>query len=326
MITNHKPPALTGIFEEQAAAFLEFKRSIGYKYSSEAKVLSRFCRFSCNYLLEDVSLPRKLVEAWIAPLAGEAAKSRSHRMSCVRQFALYLIKNGYTAYVLPEQKNWNRTSFTPYIFTKQEIGEILRAADRTLPCEQSRNMHLALPVIFRILYGCGLRVSEALKLQYRDVDLSLGILTIRDAKFGKDRLIPMSASLVQACTCYSEKIWWNNDSEYFFMAPDRTMISPNTVYQRFRRYLEVSGISHGGKNHGPRLHDVRHTFSVHVLQQWIRDGNDLTAMLPILSTYLGHKSLKATASYLRLTAEVYPELMADVEAVCAYVIPNGGDQ
>lgn len=88
----------------------------------------------------------------------------------------------------------------------------------------------------------------------------------------------------------------------------------------------MSGISHGGKNHGPRLHDVRHTFSVHVLQQWIREGNDLTAMFPILSTYLGHKSLKATASYLRLTAEVYPALMADVEAVCAYVIPNGGDQ
>lgn len=73
------------------------------------------------------------------------------------------------------------------------------------------------------------------------------------------------------------------------------MISPMTVYQRYRRYLEVAGISHGGKGQGPRLHDIRHTFAVHVLQKWIKEEADLTAMLPILSTYMGHKTVRSTS-------------------------------
>jgi len=115
-------------------------------------------------------------------------------------------------------------------------------------------------------------------------------------------------SVKEACVAYAEKIWWEKDSDYFFLAPDRAMISPMTVYQRYRRYLEAAGISHGGKGQGPRLRDIRHTFAVHVLQKWIKEGEDLTAMLPILSTYMGHKTVRLTALYLRLTAEVYPEL------------------
>lgn len=126
----------------------------------------------------------------------------------------------------------------------------------------------------------------------------------------------------EACISYADKIWWEKDSDFFFLAPDKTMISPMTVYQRYRRYLEVAGISHGEKGQGPRLHDIRHTFAVHVLQKWIKEEADLTAMLPILSTYMGHKTVRSTAQYLRLTAEVYPDLMKRVEKSCAYVIPE----
>ena len=138
----------------------------------------------------------------------------------------------------------------------------------------------------------------------------------------RDRLIPMSESLTQACQKYADKIWWDKDTDYFFMAPDHTMISPNTIYGKFRVYLKVMGISHGGKGQGPRLHDLRHTFAVHVLQKWVTGGNDLTAMLPMLSTYMGHKSVSATSRYLRLTAEVYPELLSTIEEKCAFVIPK----
>ncbi|VDN47332.1 conserved protein of unknown function [Petrocella atlantisensis] len=199
---------------------------------------------------------------------------------------------------------------------------MLQAVDETEPWEVAKNMHLALPVIFRILYGCGLRVSEVVHLKYKDVNLEDGILTIREAKTDKDRLIPLSDSVNQSCIDYAEKIWWEKDNEYFFLAPDRTMISTMTVYQRYRRYLDAAGISHGGKGKGPRLHDIRHTFAVHVLQKWIENEVDLSAMLPILSTYMGHTSVRATAKYLRLTAEVYPDLIKRVESSCAFVIPE----
>jgi integrase len=85
-----------------------------------------------------------------------------------------------------------------------------------------------------------------------------------------------------------------------------------------------AGIPYGGKGNGPRLHDLRHTFAVHTLQQWVKQGEDLTAMLPVLSVFMGHKSMRSTSQYLRLTAEVYPDVVRQVEETCAYVIPGGG--
>lgn len=118
------------------------------------------------------------------------------------------------------------------------------------------------------------------------------------------------------CDCLSsvqhQNVSFNLQTEAAINLPDN----------RYRRYLEVAGISHGGKGQGPRLHDIRHTFAVHVLQKWIKEEADLSAMLPILSTYMGHKSVRSTAQYLRLTAEVYPDLMKKVEKSCAYVIPE----
>jgi len=91
------------------------------------------------------------------------------------------------------------------------------------------------------------------------VNLENGILTIREAKFGKDRLIPVSKSLLDRCRKYRETVIpWAMDDDFFFMAPDRTMLSPNTVYGRFRRILWDAGIPYGGKGHGPRLHDLRY--------------------------------------------------------------------
>ena len=170
-----------------------------------------------------------------------------------------------------------------------------RAVDETESRTVARDMHRSLPVIFRILYGCGLRVSEVLKLQYRDVNLNDGILTIREAKMDRDRLIPLSDSVKAACVSCAENIWWERDTDLFFPASDRTMISPMTIYQRFRRYLMKAGISHGGKGNGPRLHDIRHTFAVHVLQKWVAEGADLTAMMPILGVYMGHQGIRSTA-------------------------------
>lgn len=322
MTRIRKPPIMTSIFADVAKDFIKHKKSIGFKYENEQKCLSRFCRFSEEQNISEIEITRSLVESWIAPREDEASQSRSHRIICIRQFAIYLDSLGYDAYIVPKQKGLNHSSFVPYIFTHDQICSVIKAADKTEPREVAKNMHLALPVIFRILYGCGLRVSEVVSLKYKDVNLDDGILTIHEAKTDRERLIPLSDSVHEDCISYADKIWWERDSDYFFLAPDRTMISPMTIYQRYRRYLDVAGISHGGKGQGPRLHDIRHTFAVHVLQKWISEEADLTAMIPILSTYMGHKTVRSTAQYLRLTAEVYPDLMKKVESSCAYVIPE----
>lgn len=321
------PLTMTGIFAPLAYDFLEFKRAQGYKYRCEEKVLRRFCQFSEHYPLSQPALTRELVSDWIAFREGEAKKNRMHRITCVNQFGKYLKQQGYEVYASPPQKHWNTDSFTPYIFTHAEIEKIFRASDSVKPVAQSRDIHKALPVLIRMLYSCGLRVSEAVGLRCGDVDLEKGILTVREAKFGKDRLIPISSSLLGYCREYWKSVIpWAGNNDYFFMAPDWTMLSPNTVYGRFRRILWESGIPYGGKGNGPRLHDLRHTFAVHTLQKWVESGEDLTAMLPVLSVFMGHKSFGATSRYLRLTAEVYPQVVKQVEGTCAYAIPDGDGQ
>jgi len=318
------PIKMTGIFASLAEDFIAFKRAQGYKYYSEAKVLSRFCRFAEKYPIVAPTLTKELVTDWTSPREGEAKKSRMHRICCVNQFGKYLKQMGCEVYAAPPQSHWDTGSFTPYIFTHEEIEKLFQASDNIRPIPQSRNIHQALPVLIRLLYGCGLRISEAVGLKCRDVDLERGALIIRDGKNGRDRLIPLSDSLTELLRKYkNEAIPWASEDDFFFMAPDRTILSPNTVYGRFRRILWDGGIPYKGKGNGPRLHDIRHTFAVHTLQKWVETGEDLTAMLPVLSVFMGHKSFSATSRYLRLTAEVYPDVVRQVEHTCAYAIPGG---
>ena len=189
----------------------------------------------------------------------------------------------------------------------------------------SPQRHLILPLLFRILYGCGLRVSEALSLKEEDVDLDEGVLFIKKAKFGKERLVPLSHSVHERCREYAAAMerypaW--KDTTYFFPAPHGGRYSERTAYGHFRELLWKAGISHGGRGKGPRVHDLRHTYSVHCLRNWVRAGMDLTAAMPYLSTYLGHSGIRGTQHYLRLTAELYPDIVKSVEEKFAWVVPE----
>jgi integrase len=177
---------------------------------------------------------------------------------------------------------------------------------------------------FRLLYGCGLRVGELLQLVVGDVNLAEGVLTIRDGKFHKDRLVAIAPSLVTRLRAYDGAIaMGRRDRAYpFFPAPSGGHYTYTTLYHTFRLVLSIAGIAHGGRGAGPRLHDLRHTFAVHRLAAWYREGAELSARLPVLSTYMGHRSLHETDCYLRLTAELYPDLATRLEDAYGYLIPR----
>jgi integrase len=95
----------------------------------------------------------------------------------------------------------------------------------------------------------------------------------------------------------------------------------STAYMRFREYLWSAKIHHSA--HGPRVHDLRHTYCVHCLKRWVLEGKDLTNLLPYLSAYLGHADFRGTQYYLRLTADLYPDIIQKTEASLGYLIPEG---
>jgi integrase len=187
-------------------------------------------------------------------------------------------------------------------------------------------MPTTLPVLFRLLLGCGLRISEALNLTHSDVDLKSGLIIIRMSKFNKDRIVPLSASMQDILHAYSTKHHklTSNDSTLFFVHRDGRAIKADSIYMWYRKVLWAAGISHGGRGNGPRVHDFRHTFSVYSLKAMTDKGMDIYCALPVLSTYLGHASVSATGQYVRLTQDMFPEIVAKTSAIAAYVIPGGG--
>jgi len=228
----------------------------------------------------------------------------------LRRFSAFLHNHGIETPAMFHPLPRLAPSFTPYIFTREEVARLFTAVDNVRRNGCSPLASRVFPLLFRMLYCCGLRVSEACRIANKDVDLEHGILQILNAKGEKDRMVPMSESLWQLCAEYNATPALRAfGSDFFFPSVDGGHYANSTVYSRFRDFLWKAGISHGGRGNGPRLHDLRHTFAVHTLDDWAQAGKDLYVCLPILSTYLGHKSLLSTQQYLRLTPQAYPALL-----------------
>ncbi|MBC8390082.1 MAG: tyrosine-type recombinase/integrase [Actinobacteria bacterium] len=306
--------------KKMLSRFISYKRLQGYKYRSEEESLVRFIKFVEGFGLTENRLSKELVLEYSAKRPHETPRNHANRVSDLKQFVQYLNENGYPAHIPIVSKYLS--SFVPYIFTHDEISRILGAVDRLKP-NKRYNSAVVYPVLFRVLYGCGLRISEALNLKVGDVDLKKGVLTIRKSKYEKDRLVPMSESLNSICRRFYRRVHKNSsEDDYFFKNRDGSRRSMYTVYDRFREILWESGIPYCGKGKGPRLHDLRYGFCCHSLKEISDKGIDLYCALPVLSTYVGHSSVRATEKYLRLTKELYPDTVKRTEDITSYVYPE----
>jgi integrase/recombinase XerD len=307
----------------QMEQFVQEKRACGYRYDEATLILRRFDAFLSDHGLDRRELPRSLSWQWLAKQPHESANTQLCRISVIRQFAMYLCRLGYRVDVPDRALGTKRSSlFSPRILTHAEVRLLLDAVDRLRPHAWAPLRHLIMPEVFRLLYGCGFRVNEVLQLRVGDVDLGRGVLTVRGAKFGKDRLVPPAVPLVQRLQQFSAAIGPRPNEVYFFPSPRGGPCGPGLVYRTFRELLLRCRIGHGGRGRGPRIHDLRHTFAVHTLLRWYREGADIEAKLPVLATYLGHVSVEGTQDYLHLTAELFPEIVVRDNEGFGDVIPR----
>lgn len=311
--------------------FIQEKRACGYKYDEASCVLKRLDSFLCNTTLKQIALPEKLILQWALKQSSEQASTHQRRICFIRQLARFMVRLGYPAYIVPGRFGTLRSgAFSPYIFTREEIRKLIHAADQIKPIPNSSMRHLILPEILRLLYGCGFRLNEVLNLRVSDVDLKQGVITVREAKLGKDRLVPPALDVVERLRIYAERLEKESlekrtEDSFFFPSPTQTAWSMSGIYFLFRKLLYQCGMPHGGRGKGPRVHDLRHTFAVHRLIQWHEEGADLNAKMPLLIAYLGHQDFTGTQKYLHLTAELFPNLTACMNKKFGDVIPSGGD-
>ena len=312
------------------AGLVAEKRALGYKYVSEERALARFLTFCASEFPGLETVTRASVQRWIAVARGRAVKPATVNtlIAPVRELARWLARRGVEAYVLPAGVLEKPARYVPHIYTDQELAALFEQTDRCHYCSEVPYRHLVMPVLFRTIYACGLRCSEARLLRVDDVDIENGVLQIRDAKGGKDRQLPVSEPLRERLAGYYATLAGQPGWEWFF--PGATPGVPLTlgnVNRNFRRFLWQARIPHGGCGHGPRVHDLRHTAAVNNLRAWFVGGENVDALLPVLQTYLGHSSIGDTAYYLHLTAESYPDITARVKQTLGDIVPSttGGD-
>lgn len=304
-------------------AFLNEKKMIGFKYNSQTRELEHFDTYYYYSGYTGIRLTRSMLDTFIY---REFEKPSTHykKEILMKDFACFLQKRGYSVYVPPiKTRPTKRSSHIPYIFTKKELECFFTAID-SYPITKTNNRNIIDPVLFRLLYGTGLRLSEALNLEIKDVNLEDGILTIRHAKNNKDRLVPMAKSLTDRMVSMAESIHrFSEKTSFFFPNTKGNIIDQSTIYTRFRDYLLMADITH--TKAGPRVHDLRHNFSVKCLKKWVLSGEDITNIMPYLAAYLGHSDFRGTQYYLRLTADLYPDIISKTEAEFGYVIPKGDE-
>ncbi len=323
MKNREKQFVFTGPYKDYCPRYVSYKKGIGFSFGESSFYLLRHMDDSFKkYNLAVPILTKNMVEDFVSRRNGEAVKTQHMRMSLIRQFALFMNRIGFTFYVHPYELIPMAKTFTPYIFTYDEIDRIMNIVDHLPYIPQTKNYHQIYPMLFRMLYGCGLRINEALSLDKSDVDLVNGILTIKNAKNSMSRLIPMSWSLTNYCKRYVDNMGFDMFREgYFYPSRDGGKYNRTPVYVKLKEFMRRAGTFLEGSA-VPRVHDLRHTYAVHALEKMINDGQDVYCTLPILSAYLGHSCIESTEKYLRLTKEAYCSIIDATTPLYKNVFPK----
>ena len=289
---------------------VELRQSLGYNDKGVISHLVHFDRFLVARRWRRKTLTRELVEDWASSDGPLKPSSRAKRLHAMRILGRFIAQTHPKTYV--PGRTWGPrqgSGFRPHIYSDVELRALFAEATRLTPRGSLRPKTYF--TLLALLYCTGLRISEALALKLSDVDLDEGILVVRESKFHKSRAVPLHYTSVQALRDYRHSRDARGDSvdrdASFFVNERRRPLNYPVVCSTFLDIARRSGIRKGAGVRGPRIHDLRHSFAVHRLLAWYRDGGDVQARLPLLATYLGHVSIVSTQVYLEITAELLQE-------------------
>ena len=284
--------------------YIQHKRDAGMRFDSPAQILRSFLRHC-----DDIDLHRITVHQVTAFLDGLGVRPSTwsgKRGTLHAFFAYWGARGRLKNSPLPPSAPKTAQSFVPYIYSRSDLCALLNAVPR---CQQHSDCVMSagtFRTLLLFLYGTGMRLGEALRLRLVDVDLMLALITIRDTKFYKSRLVPLGPDIEKVLQQYL-RLPGRRNQHYrpLFQTKSGNPIAAQVAGASFSRLRRIAGIERRDDSYfQPRLHDLRHTFAVHRLTEWYRQNADLQRLLPALSTYLGHVNLSATQRYLTMTPEL----------------------
>lgn len=301
------------IYAEELSSYYELRCSVLSISAQKHELcyLRRFDAFLCKKLSDRNGITEELVNEWVATLQGKRS-SIENTVVVIRQFLEYLQLFGERVFlpVVPKVSD----DYIPYLFSDDEISIIFEKADNVILRSKKADINLPaeFPVILRILYSCGTRIGETVRLKMCDVDLQNGILRMVNTKGDKHRLVPMSMEMTDIMKryCLAMGLVSGQEKWLFPSSRDDGHISDRAVKGCFERLLRDTGITPINREkyeRGPCLHCFRHVFAFKSFAQAEKAGRHLDDSIPYLSIYLGHAGLNETAKYLKFSNELFPE-------------------
>lgn len=299
---------MNGLFNSGLASSMEdmikYKESLGYSrvtYEPYFRMIDKFCS---EHYPQETTLTKELVLKWSQLHPRQHANGFRRRMISIRELGKYLNAVGIEAYIYPSEFLSKTQRFEPYIFTDHELKAFFNSADIFPWSRNAQYNHYVVPVIYRLIYTCGLRPGEVRNIKCTDVNLATGRIYIRESKSYKDRIVIMSKDMLLICNKYEETIesvFINR--EYFFTNSKGTIISKQLLINLFKRCCTNAAIICSQGNRKPRVYDLRHNYATRRFMEWLEEGRDLYTVLPYLSTYMGHYDFSQTSYYIHLIPE-----------------------
>lgn len=307
--------------------FIQAKRTNDLPYSSGEKILIKFDRMIAESFPHAVTITKEIVDAWISHNTHLHINTQIRMITPVRQLCRFMQSAGIDTYICPEHEPGRSIRYQPHLITEQELKAFFTELDRkSMKNKKNIALRLTLPVSFRLLYACGIRSGELIRLTCDDVNLDSGKLTIRKSKAHGMRIVMMSNDMTEVMRCYNSRIsLLYRDRKYFFhgftskngrLDQQKMQYHLNTIISRIPEF----------KNSAPpkmRVHDFRHLFALSCIRKWVKEKKELNALYPYLSTYMGHSSFEATDYYLHLSEECQTDISEAMKDVNDFLFGRG---
>ena len=290
--------------------YISYHKTLGERFRTDDKTLDTFV----HEIGENASLADVKAESVIKYLAGTTPTITTtwHRKYyALHGFYKYALSRGYAqASPLPLTIPKPPPPFVPYIYSVRELRALFDTCF-SYQKHKGRIEPYMIRTLLLLIYGTGLRLTEAISLTLADVDLTQALLTIRETKFYKTRIVPMGKQLTRILLDYAT---WRKQEKYsidtkapFFVGRNGKAVNGYNVQDAFELIRRKAGILRTDTSQQPRLHDLRHTFAVHRLTAWYKQGADVQSLLPVLSVYMGHVRISSTSTYLTMTPTLLEE-------------------
>jgi site-specific recombinase XerD len=290
-------------------AYIDYKHSLGMRYRSQVPVLRAYCRAMGDIAVEEVK--PDCVLAFISGTGPVSARWLEYHRVLGGLYRYAISRDFATSSPLPTDTPKLPPPLAPYIYSVDELKRLLLATD-SLQTPKSPLRAMTMRSLLLLLYGTGMRIGEVLSLSLQDVDLEQRLVTVRDTKFYKTRLVPIGPRLTKALADYLAQRRRlplpEGEASSFLAACTGIRLDYKRVNKLFCRVRKLAQVQRElSARYPPRIHDIRHTAAVHRLIAWYRAGVDLQRLLPQLATYLGHVDIASTQHYLSMTAELLQE-------------------